>query len=268
MKGKIALEEHFATEEYLQDVKRYFIHEGADIWERAKSTMCDISGKRLELMDEAGIEKTILSLSSPTIQSILSTEKAIDAAKCINDYTAEQIHDHRDRFEAFAALPTQSPEAAAAELERCVKEYDFKGALINGFCNIDDPNVPIYLDEPQYVPFWETAEKLDVPIYIHPRPVTEPVRKQVFDDSHCQSVCCGRSQLHGPCHGPTQWRQCTRYRGDLLLVVPALSSIIFQHFCFVCFSATASVRCYDRDLPTGIPLRQMGGHLGQSLCHP
>ncbi len=103
MKGKIALEEHFATEEYLQDVKRYFIHEGVDVWELAKSTMCDISGKRLELMDEAGIEKTILSLSSPTIQSILSTEKAIDAAKRINDYTAEQIHDHRDRFEAFAA---------------------------------------------------------------------------------------------------------------------------------------------------------------------
>lgn len=184
MKGKIALEEHFATEEYLQDVKRYFIHEGAEVWERAKDIMGDISGKRLELMDEAGIEKTILSLSSPTIQAILSTEKAIDAAKRINDYTAEQIRDHRDRFEAFAALPTQSPEAAAAELERCVKDYDFKGALINGFCNIDDPDVPVYLDEPQYIPFWETAEKLDVPIYIHPRPVTEPVRKQVFGDNH------------------------------------------------------------------------------------
>ena len=184
MKGKIALEEHFATEEYLQDVKRYFIREGADVWERAKHTMCDISGKRLELMDEAGIEKTILSLSSPTIQAILSTKEAIDAAKRINDYTAEQIRDHRDRFEAFAALPTQSPETAAAELERCVKDYDFKGALINGFCNIDDPNIPIYLDEPQYVPFWETAEKLDVPIYIHPRPVTEPVREQLFGDNH------------------------------------------------------------------------------------
>ena len=34
MKGKIALEEHFATEEYLQDVKRYFIQEGAEVWER------------------------------------------------------------------------------------------------------------------------------------------------------------------------------------------------------------------------------------------
>lgn len=57
MKGKIALEEHFATEEYLGDVKRFFIREGEDVWQRAKGIMCDISGRRLELMDEAGIEK-------------------------------------------------------------------------------------------------------------------------------------------------------------------------------------------------------------------
>lgn len=56
MKGKIALEEHFATEEYLGNVKRFFIREGEDVWERAKNTICDISGERLERMDEAGIE--------------------------------------------------------------------------------------------------------------------------------------------------------------------------------------------------------------------
>ena len=97
-------------------------------------------------MDEAGIEKTILSLSSPTIQSILDTDQAIDSAKRVNEYIAGQIRDHRDRFESFAALPTQSPDAAADELHRCVEEYGFKGALINGFCQIGDPDVPVYLD--------------------------------------------------------------------------------------------------------------------------
>ena len=33
MKGKIALEEHFATEEYLGDVKRFCIREGEDVWQ-------------------------------------------------------------------------------------------------------------------------------------------------------------------------------------------------------------------------------------------
>lgn len=184
MQGKIALEEHFATEEFLQDVKRFFIREGKDVWERAKGIMCDITGKRLELMDEAGIEKAIISLSSPTIQAILNTEKAVETAKRINDYTAESIANHRNRFEAFAALPTQSPEAAVKELQRCVKEYDFKGALINGFCQKDNPDVGVFLDEPQYIPFWEEVEKLNVPIYLHPRPMLESVREQMYGDNH------------------------------------------------------------------------------------
>ena len=54
MIGKIALEEHFATEEFLEDIKPYFIREG--VWEEARDTICDISGKRLAEMDANGIE--------------------------------------------------------------------------------------------------------------------------------------------------------------------------------------------------------------------
>ncbi|MCL1855792.1 MAG: amidohydrolase family protein, partial [Clostridia bacterium] len=60
-------------------------------------------------------------------------------------------------------------------------EYGFKGALINGFCQIGDPDVPIYLDDPRYIDFWGEVAKLDAPIYIHPRPTVEPVRKAEFD---------------------------------------------------------------------------------------
>lgn len=194
---KIALEEHFATEEFMEDVKPWFIKEGPEVWERAKATITDISGKRLELMDEAGIEKTILSLSSPTIQCILDPAKAIDSAKRVNEYLADSIRDHKDRFEAFAALPTQSPEAAIEELHRCIEEYGFKGALINGFCQIGDPDVPVYLDDPRYIPFWEEVEKTGYPVYLHPRTTVEPVRKAEFDGQtwmataawgwHCQT---------------------------------------------------------------------------------
>jgi predicted TIM-barrel fold metal-dependent hydrolase len=34
----------------------------------------------------------------------------------------------------------QNPEAAADELERCVKQLGFKGAMINGYSNIHDEN--------------------------------------------------------------------------------------------------------------------------------
>jgi 2,3-dihydroxybenzoate decarboxylase len=39
--------------------------------------------------------------------------------------------EHPTRFGGFAALPLQDPKAAAAELERTVKQYGFCGGLIN-----------------------------------------------------------------------------------------------------------------------------------------
>jgi 2,3-dihydroxybenzoate decarboxylase len=51
---------------------------------------------------------------------------------------------HPDRFRGFAALPMPDPQAAAAELARCVRELGFCGALVN------DHLQGHYLDEPRY----------------------------------------------------------------------------------------------------------------------
>ena len=74
-----------------------------------------------------------------------------------------------DRFAAFAALPMQDPEAAIAELTRCVKELGMVGALVNGFSQTGTPDNVTYYDLPQYRPFWRAVEALDVPFYLHPR---------------------------------------------------------------------------------------------------
>jgi 2,3-dihydroxybenzoate decarboxylase len=37
---------------------------------------------------------------------------------------------------------------AARELERCVRELRFKGALVNGFSQVDDPDTAVYYDLP------------------------------------------------------------------------------------------------------------------------
>ena len=74
-----------------------------------------------------------------------------------------------DRFQGLAALAMQDPERATRELERCVKELGFRGALVNGFSQVDDADTAVYYDLPQYRPFWATVERLDVPFYLHPR---------------------------------------------------------------------------------------------------
>jgi gamma-resorcylate decarboxylase len=166
MQGKIALEEHFAIPETLMDSRGYFPDR---VWQEVKSRVMDLHERRLALMDENGIAMMLLSLNAPAVQAIPDPAKAYDVARKANDYLAEQVSRRPDRFQGLAALPMQQPERAAQELERCVKELGFRGALVNGFSQINDPDTAVYYDLPQYRPFWAAAERLDVPFYLHPR---------------------------------------------------------------------------------------------------
>ena len=165
MQGKIALEEHFAIEATLGDSKVF----GAHVWGELGPRLLDIQDIRLRQMDQHGVEMMILSLNAPTVQAIHDIKQAIAVARQANDVLAENVHRRPGRFAAFAALPMQDPEAAAAELTRCVKELGFVGALVNGFSQISTPDNVTYYDLPQYRPFWRAVEALDVPFYLHPR---------------------------------------------------------------------------------------------------
>jgi predicted TIM-barrel fold metal-dependent hydrolase len=75
--------------------------------------------ERLKIMDATGIERTIVSLTSPGIQWITDTELAVEVARDTNDLTKARFVDRRpDRLSMFACLPTQDGAAAAAELRR------------------------------------------------------------------------------------------------------------------------------------------------------
>src|SRR5271169_1581497 len=165
MQGKITLEDHFATEATLGDSKVF----GAHVWSELGPRLLDIQVMRLAEMDKHGIEMMILSLNAPAVQAIHDVKRAIAVAKQANDALAEECRKRPDRFAAFAALPMQDPEAAAAELTRCVKELGFVGALVNGFSQTATADNVTYYDLPQYRPFWRAVEALDVPFYLHPR---------------------------------------------------------------------------------------------------
>ncbi len=166
MNGTIALEEHFAVNETVNDSKQFMPE---TVWTDLKGRLLDIHEKRLALMDKYGIEMMILSLNSPAVQAIPDAKRAVELSRIANDFLAEQIHKQPDRFAGLAALPMQDPEAAIREATRCVKELRFKGALVNGFSQVNTMDSAVYYDLPQYWPFWEALEKLDVPFYLHPR---------------------------------------------------------------------------------------------------
>ena len=166
MQGKVALEEHFAVPETLQD-SAGFVPDS--FWVELSARIMDIQDRRLREMDLHGIEMMLLSLNAPAVQAIPDTAHAIEIATRANDYLAGEVAKRPDRFQGFAALPLQDPEAATRELTRCITELGFKGALVNGFSQTGDGSEMLYYDLPMYRPFWAEVERLGVPFYLHPR---------------------------------------------------------------------------------------------------
>jgi 2,3-dihydroxybenzoate decarboxylase len=177
MLGKVGLEEHFALPETVLDSTA---QTPTECWDELRGRLLDIHDRRLYEMDANGMEMMILSLNSPTVQAIPSARAANEFAMRANDFLAEQVAARPDRFQAFAALPLQDPELAARELERCMTQLGFKGALVNGFSQIDDPENIVYYDAPQFAGFWDEVEKLDAPFYLHPRNPL-PSRAQIYE---------------------------------------------------------------------------------------
>ena len=135
MKDKIALEEHFAIDLTIADSQ---VYARPEVWQTLKGNLLDFEQQSLEQMDQWGTAFSILSLNSPAVQGIPDAKRAVEVAKRANDVLAEQVRRHPARFGGFAALPLQDPEAAARELERCVKELGFHGFLVNGFSQVGD----------------------------------------------------------------------------------------------------------------------------------
>jgi 2,3-dihydroxybenzoate decarboxylase len=132
--------------------------------------LLDIHDKRLQSMDEEGVEYMLLSLTSAGCQGEPDPIKASKMAREANDYLSGEVKKNPKRFGALAALSMHDPEEAARELERAVEELGMFGGLVNDFQSTgENGEGKEYYDTPKYDPFWETVQELDVPIYFHPR---------------------------------------------------------------------------------------------------
>jgi len=159
----VTLEEHISFPEMTQKIPKEALG-GFGQSERMQQLipkLDDITGERLQSMDDNGISTQVLSVDSSGA-NLLSRADAPAFASQYNDLIAQRIAGFEQRFTAFAHLPMTAPLAAADELERVVKEYNFRGAMIRGLTQ------GMFLDQPQFAPVFEKAEKLGVPIYLHP----------------------------------------------------------------------------------------------------
>ncbi len=118
--------------------------------------------RQLLRMKKLGIDRTVISLATPLINYYVESSLAVEAARLCNDGFAELISSDPKRFAAWAFLPMQDPQEAAAELRRCVIEHGFVGGHVA--TNVRGA----YLPDERFQPVFDAAVELDVPLFVHP----------------------------------------------------------------------------------------------------
>jgi 2,3-dihydroxybenzoate decarboxylase len=187
---RIATEEAFAPAELLECYRRMLRDGQGDkgfqsLWgfylgstaERPRSVvrrLADLGAERLADMAAAGIDHQVLALTSPGT-NVLDPATARSMATLANEVAAQAVRDHPDRFTALAAVAWQDPDSAVAELERAVTRLGMCGVIANSHVQ------GAYLDDQRFWPVLEAAERLDVPVYLHPNTPTDRMVEPLYE---------------------------------------------------------------------------------------
>ncbi|CAN5512082.1 amidohydrolase family protein [soil metagenome] len=121
----------------------------------------DLGAKRLAHMDEAGIDRQIIALTSPGVQ-VMDAASAAAFAKVANDELAAAVKRHPTRFTGMVAIAPHAPAEAAKEIDRGIQQLGLNGVIINSHTHGE------YLSEPKFWDIFAAAEANDTPIYLHP----------------------------------------------------------------------------------------------------
>ena len=168
----IAIEEHFVTENFLQATGSRD-RRGPSPIAQLHPKLLDLGAGRIAAMDEASIDYQVLSLASMGLEA-LGAADATALAHDVNDELAEAIKANPQRLGGFAAIALKHPAKAAQELDRCITRLGFHGVLLDGTTD------GLFLDAPCFLPVWEAAAALHVPVYLHPALPPENVRQSYF----------------------------------------------------------------------------------------
>ncbi len=118
--------------------------------------------RRIERMDEMGVDVQVLSLNPILFRYYLDSGNAAAAAIAVNDEIAGFIDRWPTRFAGFGALPMQSPARAVEELERVMSLPGMVGVAVGS--HVSGAN----WDEPHLFPVLEATQDLGAIVFLHP----------------------------------------------------------------------------------------------------
>ncbi len=155
----IANPARFSTKVETRNGTPHFENRG--MWTPLSPAFCDVNAK-LEWMDRCRVDVAALSVGPPIYFYYLKPDQGLDAARLANDGIAQMVTQHPTRFRAMAHLPMQDPDAAIVELERVVKEYQFKAVELG--TSIEGEQ----LADMKFRKVLKTIEQLGCFVFTHP----------------------------------------------------------------------------------------------------
>jgi len=167
---------HIYPQEYFDIVEREGPRHGVRVFTDEKGgKRCEVKGQmqpplepftdvgmRLATMREMGLDMNVLSFSSRPGVYWADPGLAEELCRASNDAYARIIREHPGKFSGLAALPAQDAERSVRELERAVTKLGLKGGFMG--TNVNGR----YLDDEGFLPIYEAAAGLKVPIIVHP----------------------------------------------------------------------------------------------------
>lgn len=179
-KKLIALEEHSALSSLGAGEKIPFYAHALAAFPAAAAPLFDLGAGRLRDMDASGVAMQVVSCTAGV--GVSNPSGCRDA----NDELAAAARANPSRLAAFAVLPMAFPDDAAAELDRAVTELGCVGALV-------DARLPdgTHYDGPAYRPVFAAAERLDVPLYLHPAPPSPEEIEARYAGNYSARVAAG-----------------------------------------------------------------------------
>jgi predicted TIM-barrel fold metal-dependent hydrolase len=117
--------------------------------------------RSLTAMNNAGVERSVLSISAPGVDFGRGQPDIALAREC-NDYAANLVRSHPDRFSFFAVLPMPDVEASIAEATRALDKLRASGVVL--LTNYNGR----YLGDDALSPLWEMLHSRKSNVYVHP----------------------------------------------------------------------------------------------------
>ena len=187
---KIDVHAHFVPSTLIQYVRKGLAPQGITLDESTPGTSClcfdyglkvrpffdkltDLDNRWVE-MDRQGISIQILQGWTDIFGYQMPIKSGAAWHRVMNECLLETTTRYPQKLAALVSLPLQNAEQSAKELEYGILEGKAIGAVVAAnVCGIN-------LGESALDPVWETAEKLNVPIFIHPDQPIPTIRSKNF----------------------------------------------------------------------------------------